>query len=104
MEASDLRHLMGRGDRVVIVDVRSAEEFADRHLETAINIPREQLAARAYEFPTDSIIVTVCNFGVSRSCAAAELLQTMGYDKAIPLAGGISGWQEDERQDDKNAV
>ena len=98
MDATGLRNLMGGGGRVVIVDVRSADEFAAGHIETAINIPGSQLAAQVGEFPADAIIVTVCSFGGSRSCTAAELLQTMGRGNAVALAGGMSGWQEDDEQ------
>lgn len=104
MDAIDLRKLMERGDKVIIVDVRSAEEFAGGHIETAINIPVEQLAAQASELPTDAVIVTVCNFGGSRSCAAAELLQTTGYGNAVRLVGGINGWQEGIEESDKSVA
>ncbi|GAB3469097.1 rhodanese-like domain-containing protein [Azotobacter salinestris] len=83
-----------RGEKVVIVDVRTPEEFTAGHVEGAINIPSDQLAARADELPADTSIVTVCNLGGSRSCNAAELLHQMGYSGTSVLRGGVRGWTE----------
>lgn len=84
------------GEKVVIVDVRAPEEFSADHIEGAINMPSDQLAAKAGELPADVSIVAVCNFGGARSCSAAELLHQMGYDKAAALQGGMRGWDESD--------
>lgn len=92
MEAQELREKRLIGERVVIVDVRSAEEFAAGHVDGAIHMPADQLAARSSELPRDATIVTVCNHGGSRSCKAAEELRGLGHNRALPLRGGTSGW------------
>lgn len=89
-----LRERVRSGEKVVIVDVRAPEEFAAGHIEGAINIPSDQLAAKASELPADASIVTVCNLGGSRSGNAAEQLHQMGYDKTAALRGGTRGWLE----------
>lgn len=87
--------LLRSGDEaVIIIDVRSAGEFGAGHVEGAINIPADQLAAQAGEFAKDATIVTVCNLGGPRSCNAAEQLRAMGYENAAPLRGGARGWLE----------
>ena len=92
VEPQQLRELLERGEPVVILDVRSAEEFAAGHVTGAISIPADELAARAGEFAKKATLVTVCNFGGSRSCNAAEQLRTMGYENVAPLRGGTRGW------------
>ncbi|NMG32629.1 rhodanese-like domain-containing protein [Aromatoleum evansii] len=92
MEPRRLRELVRSGEQVAIVDVRSAEEFAAGHVEGAINIPADQIAAQANALPKDATIVTVCNLGGSRSCDAAERLRQLGYRDASPLRGGARGW------------
>ncbi|MEB1083484.1 rhodanese-like domain-containing protein [Citrobacter portucalensis] len=89
-----LRELVRCDEKVVIVDVRSPEEFAAGHVEGAINIPSDQLAAQAGVLPVDANIVTVCNLGGARSCNAAKQLHQMGYEKAVPLQGGTRAWLE----------
>lgn len=65
VEPQKLRELMVADEGVVIFDVRSAEEYASGHVEGAINIPADQLAAQVGELAKDTTIVTVCNFGGS---------------------------------------
>jgi rhodanese-related sulfurtransferase len=81
---------------LVIIDVRSTEEFASGHIDGAINIPASELPARIGEIPMNATIVTVCNFGGARSCGAAEQLRSLGYGGALPLRGGMRGWQDDQ--------
>ena len=87
-----LRELVASGRKVAIVDVRSAEEFAAGHVDGAVNIPADQLHARAAELPAEASVVTVCNHGGSRSCNAAQQLRELGYANAAPLRGGTRGW------------
>lgn len=83
-----LRELLHGGKKIVIVDVRSPEEFAGGHLVGAVNIPADQLAAHASVLPKEATIVTVCHLGGPRSCNAAAQLRGLGFDQAIPLRGG----------------
>jgi rhodanese-related sulfurtransferase len=91
IEQSELREKLKAGEKLMLVDVRSAEEFATGHIDGAINIPKDQLATRRDELSSDLPIVTVCSFGGARSCGAAEELRGSGLN-AIPLRGGINGW------------
>ncbi|WP_374502172.1 rhodanese-like domain-containing protein [Zoogloea sp.] len=62
IEPSALRERLHRGEKIVVVDVRSPEEFAVSHVNGAINIPSDQLVMKAGEIPANGSIVTVCNF------------------------------------------
>jgi rhodanese-related sulfurtransferase len=97
MERHELRERLSRGEKLALIDVRSAEELAAGHIDGAMNIPASELAARIGEIPSNAAIVTVCNFGGARSCGAAEQLQGLGYRSALPLRGGVRGWQDDQR-------
>lgn len=89
-----LRALMQAGARVVVVDVRSPEEFAAGHVEGARNIPIEQLQARVAELPADVQIVTTCTAGGGRSHRAAAQLRELGHAATIALQGGTRAWLE----------
>lgn len=93
-----VRDLVRRGERVVIVDVRSREEFSAGHITGAINIPIDALTARANELPWDAQIVTACNTGGSRSHRAVDDLTRQGYQKVMALKGGTRAWLEAETQ------
>jgi rhodanese-related sulfurtransferase len=55
----ELRRRLRDGD-VVLVDVRSAEEFDAGHIDGARSIPLDELEARLAELPTDQEVVAYC--------------------------------------------
>lgn len=75
------------------IDVRSAEEYAAGHVDGAIHVPAEQLAAWAATQPRDRPVVTICGKGGGRSDEAAAALLALGFEDVRPLAGGTLAWQ-----------
>lgn len=73
---------------VLYVDVRSAGEFAGGHLDGALNVPFDQLSARAAELGDASReIVLYCASG-GRSAMACVLLKQLGFAR-VRNGGGI---------------
>jgi rhodanese-related sulfurtransferase len=83
------------GHAPLLLDVRRADEYGGGHIDGALNIPVEQLAARhgALGVPRDSDIVVYCQSG-RRAAKAQALLQSMGYSHVRLLDGSIQGWQQ----------
>ena len=80
---------------VVVLDVRTAEEFKDGHLEGAVNIDYKQgdfVEQAVVKLPKESTIAVYCRSG-RRSAGAAELLAKEGY-RVVNMKGGIIAWQE----------
>lgn len=77
---------------LVLIDVRSPDEFAAGHVEGAINIPLDTLAERAAELPRGAAVVTVCDKGGGRSERAALELRGRGFPSARSLCGGTQAW------------
>lgn len=77
----------------LILDVRSAEEYAEGHIPGAINIPHDQLESRIAEIGAhkNKDVVLYCRSGV-RAGIAATILQSAGFSKLLHLAGDMSGW------------
>lgn len=74
-----------------LVDVRSPEEYNERHIEGAVNIPVDDLPARATELGSkDQPVVLYCRTG-RRAERAAKSLREAGYTKVENL-GGIDNW------------
>ena len=48
---------------IMLIDVRDADEYAQGHLKTAINIPVDKLEAKIPQLPKDKPIVFVCSTG-----------------------------------------
>ena len=76
----------------IILDVRTPEEFADKHIPGAINIPNETIGtAEIPEMPDkDQLILVYCRSG-NRSKQASEKLAALGYTNIVEF-GGINDW------------
>jgi len=71
----------------VVVDVRTPEEFADGAYPGALNIPVQELGARAGEIPKGKPVVVYCASG-ARSAFAARMLKANGWADVVN-AGGL---------------
>ena len=79
---------------VVVLDVRTAAEYAEGHIQGAILIDQGQsdfVEKAKATLPTDKTIAIYCRSG-RRSANAAGRLADVGY-KCINLKGGIIAWQ-----------
>lgn len=80
---------------LVVLDVRTAEEFAAGHVPGAINIPHDQVEARLGELAgaKDKDVVLYCRSG-RRAQAAAGVLARSGFTRLSHLEGDYPGWSE----------
>jgi phage shock protein E len=72
-----------------LVDVRSADEYADKHIDGAINVPADAIASHDFG-GKDKALVLYCTMG-HRSEKAAEALRASGYTH-VYLLGPMSAW------------
>lgn len=79
-----------RSERLQIVDVRSAGEFAGGHVAGAINIPMEEIVSRVNDLDHEASLILVCQSG-PRSAICREWLTAQGLECRI-LAGGTNAW------------
>ena len=78
-------------EEVIIVDVRTAEEFASGHIQNAINIPVESITGEPTELSDkDATILVYCRSG-NRSEQASRKLVDLGYTQIYDF-GGIIDW------------
>lgn len=74
-----------------ILDVRTAEEYAEEHIDGTVSIPFDQLEGRLDEIPQDKVI-TVIGKDNSEGAQAAEKLIEAGYTGVRSLEGGMLEW------------
>ena len=76
----------------MILDVRTPEEFAEKHIPDAINIPNETIGtAEIPKLPDkEQLILVYCRSG-NRSKQASEKLVRLGYTNIVEF-GGINDW------------
>ena len=76
----------------IILDVRTPEEYAEKHIPGAINVANETIGTDAIpELPDkDQLILVYCRSG-NRSKQASEKLVALGYTNIVEF-GGIIDW------------
>lgn len=78
----------------LVVDVRSAEEFAAGHIPGAINIPFREVPERLDELQAITTdIVVYCEIGV-RAAIAELTLEQAGFEQILTLEGDIQAWRQ----------
>ena len=84
--------IMDSEEGYVILDVRTAEEFQEKHIPGAINVPNEEIGTDSIEELPDKeqLILVYCRSG-NRSKQASEKLVDLGYTNIVEF-GGINDW------------
>jgi rhodanese-related sulfurtransferase len=90
---AEAKQRIERTPGVVVLDVRTPEEYAAGHLANSVLLPVDQVAAKAGTVlkDRDAAIVVYCHSG-SRSDRAAKELKAQGYSHVSSVVGGIVAW------------
>lgn len=93
--AAELARRISSGEKLVILDTRTPEEFGQFCIPGGRSVPGGELAYRVGEIvrqQPDATVVVNCA-GRTRSIIGARILQRMGLPNVISLKNGTSGWQ-----------
>lgn len=72
------RQMVANG--ALLLDVRTPGEYADGHVDGAVNIPVQELGSRMKELgPTKRPVVVYCRSG-GRSATATGMMRAAGYE------------------------
>ena len=90
--AEEAKNRMDSDDTIIILDVRTQEEYEESHIPGAILIPNESIGTEKQEqLPDmDQEILVYCRSG-NRSAQAAKKLVEAGYTQIYDF-GGIMDW------------
>lgn len=81
--------------RAVVLDVRTADEFASGHIADATFMPLHVVPLRLSELDRSARYLVVCESG-ARSAQATSYLLQQGYD-ARSMTGGMAAWRASAR-------
>jgi len=87
-------------ENIVLLDVRTSEEYRENHLENALLLPVQELSPQSLaniglgEDAKDKEIVIYCRSG-ARSKTAYDIMKSLGYTNIKSIAGGMVHWEED---------
>lgn len=86
------REWLAKDSKVVLLDVRTVEEYAEMRIPDSQLLPYDEIADRQSELPADknTPIIVYCRTG-RRSELAAQSLLELGYTSVYDL-GGIQDW------------
>ncbi len=89
LSAQEVRQKLAAG--AALIDVRGAAEYAREHIDGAVNVPLDKLAAQS--LPAVDTLVFHCQSGMRTAQNAATLKQAAQGKSAYILDRGIQGWK-----------
>jgi phage shock protein E len=88
----DAERMSWRAD-ILIIDVRTPQEFADSHIAGSTNIPAIHIKDRSDELSLDKGGPILIYSDTGRAARwAAEILTEMGYRRVHTISGGYRAW------------
>lgn len=89
ISVKEMLEIIKTNSNVVLLDVRSTQEYEEGHINGSINIPVYDLEKTATsKLNIESIIIVYCSAGV-RSKRAIQILKKLGYRNLYNIEGGI---------------
>ena len=78
---------------VVVIDVRTDDEYKSGHVKGAVHMPVDDVLARVDELPKDKKLLFICQAG-SRSALACEMAAALGVDENMlyNIEDGTPAW------------
>lgn len=92
----DLKTMLDKGDKVILVDARAVNAFAAEHIPGAINIPHRTMSTETTaHLDRDALVVTYCDgIGCNASTKGALAMARLGFT-VKELLGGLDWWKRD---------
>ena len=96
IDAVELKSRMDGGEKMIILDTRTPEEFRNFCIPGGRSVPNGELGLRITDIvdQTDDDTTVVINCaGRTRSIIGTRLLQRMGVQNVVGLENGTAGWE-----------
>lgn len=96
IDAWDLAAALAAGERVLVVDTRSAEAFRREHVPGAVSLPHRTMdEATTAALDRGALLVAYCaGIGCNASTKGALALARLGF-RVKELIGGLDWWKRD---------
>lgn len=95
IQPKDVRALMTKGEKIVILDTRAPEEFSVSHLAGAQFLNYKSYSTDDLnKIPSDAKVIVYCSVGY-RSERVGEKLLKLGYKDVSNIYGGIFKWKNE---------
>jgi len=91
VNVSEANQIIETNPYLVILDVRTLEEYNEGHIENAVLIPVSELESRLDELDSEKDTLVYCRSG-GRSATASQILVDNGFVSVYNVLEGIIGW------------
>ncbi len=85
-----------RDERLLVLDVRTEDEYAVSHIEGARRLDPDEPDVASLQITPEDTVVVYCSVGY-RSAAVVEQLERAGVHDVYNLEGGVFGWASEGR-------
>ena len=94
LNAKQFYEMMQKEKNIIILDVRTPQEYQEGHISNAINIPVQILGQQLDKLKNfkDKKILVYCRSG-HRSAIASQILDRAGFKNVNNLKGGLFEWK-----------
>jgi rhodanese-related sulfurtransferase len=92
LAADRVKQLMDAGEKLVLIDMRPANEYQQRRLPGARSLPLAELANRFGEVPKSGRVVLYCDCKPYDIADRAVFLEYRGYRNIFIMPEGYQGW------------
>lgn len=86
------KRLLDEGERLIFIDLRSADEFGRGRLPGARSLPLRELRQRYAEVPRTGRVMLYCACPPEEIGAAFQFLWNQGYRNISVVEEGFPGW------------
>jgi rhodanese-related sulfurtransferase len=92
----DLNDALSRGDKIVVIDARSPQSYAQEHIVGAISLPHRTMTAQSTQaLDRAALYVVYCDgIGCNASTKGALNMAKLGF-RVKELIGGLDWWKRD---------
>ncbi len=96
IQTNELYEKMKKEPELLLIDVRTPEEFRAGHARGAVNIPLDTLEPKAVAercADRSGFVYIICQSG-GRSTKACERMIKAGYANIVNVEGGTTAWEK----------
>ena len=98
LKADEVHKILSRREKgVTVLDIQERKKFKEGHLPSAINIPTDELEARAEDELSKSDLIIIVDCACDGTNTASLLINSyllnLGFPKVAVMDEGLNGWK-----------
>ncbi len=98
VDVNTARDLVTQDETVIVLDVRTPEEYAMGHIEGALNIgiAEADFSERVSKLDRDKTYIVHCSANVEngRTAKSLKIMSSLGFNELMNMEGGIAAWEQ----------